>query len=299
MEIKKLKIQILVNDIAGFRKTLGEAGFCALIDVFLADDNHKQILFDTGPSELALLNNIEYLKVDLSQIDTIVLSHGHWDHTGGLKALLDRLNYPILICHPQALESKILKQKTDEGIKEYEIGLPGEISLDILNEKAKVLAIRQPYELIGELVMTTGQIPRRNDFEEISGRLKKVKTFKNSRKIPDMIEDDLSLIVQLEDNSLVILTGCCHAGIINTIDKVKEITGSSKIFAIIGGLHLHDASDKRLKKTIEALTPYSTLSHLSPMHCTGLKGMISLQHAFPRYFKPGVVGSEFIFKKGR
>ncbi|MHA1450640.1 MAG: MBL fold metallo-hydrolase, partial [Candidatus Hodarchaeales archaeon] len=161
----------------------------ALAEVTCIDDSKLRILFDTGPSPVALMHNVKNLKVDLTKVDTIVLSHGHWDHVGGLKEAIKMINKRIkLICHPQALQKKILVEKGEEidiGITEYID------SIEDLKSSVELVTTTDSYH-INEVIITTGEIPRINSFEKITGQLRNVSTFKNDMKVKDEIEDDLS-----------------------------------------------------------------------------------------------------------
>ncbi|MFX0113847.1 MAG: MBL fold metallo-hydrolase [Candidatus Hodarchaeota archaeon] len=293
MRIQELKIRILVEESAMTGGILGEAGFGALVEAVLSDSTQLTLLFDTGPSSVAFRHNLAELKVDLTAIDAIVLSHGHWDHVGGL---MDAISFtekqtPV-ICHPQVLAPKFL---TIKG-KEEDIGLRGIVSVEELRRKAEIITTTAPYKFSdSSAIITTGEVPRRNDFEKFTGTLLKISTIKDGQKVPDPLDDDLSLIFHLADDSVIILAGCCHAGIANTAALAAELTGSKEIIGIIGGLHLHDASDDRLAKTIQELQKYQ-LTRIAPCHCSGFRGKHALCNAFPDEFMDVGVASTIEFQ---
>lgn len=291
-KIDEVNIRILVDGHVGVGKLMGEAGFAALVDIYYNDKSAKRMLFDTGGSTPALLHNLKQMSIVLSTVDMVILSHGHWDHVGGLMDMLKEIGkrVPVLL-HPQAIAPKIF---TDDKGKEHNIGIKNYFSVDQLNEAADVILTADPH-LIREGVWTTGFVPRTNDFEKLTGTLTKIHTIQDGENIPDEIEDDLSLIFQLKDDSVVILAGCCHSGIVNTMNHATSITGSPNIIAVVGGLHLHDASKERLKKTVKHLKGYN-LTQLSPCHCTGLRGQAALMYAFEDVFKEVGVGSLLKFK---
>ncbi|MFW9769065.1 MAG: MBL fold metallo-hydrolase [Candidatus Thorarchaeota archaeon] len=289
--IAEVEIQVLVDNNAGQSNLLGEHGFSALVTVTYDDSSEFKFLYDSGAGSPALDYNIKVMERDLSQIEMIILSHGHYDHSAGLLKLIEKLGRPVpVLCHPDALLHKIYP--SDDG-KEHEIGIHSNYNKSALTARTKIIETVEPY-LIFDGIMTTGVTPRRNDFEVLTGVLEKIITVRDDKRMPDLIEDDLSVIFHLKDDSLLILTGCCHSGIVNTIERAFDLTGSKSKIGIIGGLHLHNASDKRLEKTIESLNKYS-IKTLAACHCTGLRGRAALMLAFGESFKDIKSGSTLKF----
>jgi len=294
--IEEVEIRILAdNNVTGGR-IIGEAGFAALVKVIYDDSSEFQFLFDTAGGTPALEHNAKFLRetfgIDLSPIEMIVLSHGHWDHVVGVLKVLDMIKKPVpVLCHPDALLHKIF---TDKSGERHEIGIHQYYSLSELEARTKVIATKEPY-VVADGITTTGVVPRSNDFEKLTGNLQMITTTKNESETLDLIEDDLSLIFQLKDGSVVILTGCCHSGVVNTVEHAVNLAGSSSVVGVVGGLHLHDASKERLTKTIDALNRYP-LSILAPCHCTGLRGRAALMYAFEDPFKDVGAGSVLKFK---
>lgn len=289
--IDEIEILNLVDGNVTQGRLLGEAGYSALVKVTYDDSSKFTFLLDASSSAIALAHNMVKLDKVLTNVKMIVLSHGHWDHVGGL---LDTLNLiggkPPVLCHPDAL---IPKTFTSDDGKKHEVGSQKYFTESKLRSKTEVITSREPYR-ISDGILTTGEVPRSNSFEKLTGNLLKMTTTLGGNEVLDPINDDLSVIFQLKDGSVVILAGCCHAGIVNTVTHTVDITGSSSIIGIVGGFHLHDASNERLTKTIEHLQEYP-LSTVAPCHCTGLRGRAILMYTFGDQFKDIGVGSVIKF----
>ena len=288
--IEKVTFRILVEGNVTQGNLLGDAGLSVLVDVIYDDKTKLRLLFDTGAGTPALMHNVHQLKVDLSSVDMIVLSHGHWDHVGGLKEVLKITGKIPILYHPKAIEPKIY---IPEGEKERDVGIKNYITPQDLKDSAEVIEAIEPYN-IGDGIWTTGEVPRTNDFEILTGPLKKIHVIQDGQRVMDPVDDDLSLIFKLKDGSVVLLAGCCHAGIVNTLKHVTKLTGTTSVKAVVGGLHLFDASKERLSKTIEHLKDYP-LETLSPCHCSGLRGKAALMYGFEDIFKDVGPGSTLEF----
>jgi 7,8-dihydropterin-6-yl-methyl-4-(beta-D-ribofuranosyl)aminobenzene 5'-phosphate synthase len=293
--IVEVEIRILADGNVQVGRVVGEAGYAALVKVTYDDTSEFQFLFDAASGTPTLEHNVEVMKDtvkrDLSPIEMIVLSHGHWDHVAGVMKVYEMTGKTVpLLCHPDALLRKIFTSK--DG-KRHEIGIHKFFSASELESKTEVITTTDPYK-IADGIMTTGVVPRTNDYEKLTGNLLKITTEKDGKETPDDVEDDLSVFFQMKDGSVVILTGCCHSGIVNTVDHVVSLTDSTSVIGIVGGLHLHDASKTRLEKTIERLKKYA-LTTLAPCHCTGLRGRAALMYAFGSTFKDIGAGSTLVF----
>ena len=289
--IAQLIIDILMDNSAGPRGTVAEKGFSALVQLSYADGTTKRILFDTGPTASSLLNNAAVLDLDLKAVDCIIFSHGHWDHVWGVTGLLPpNRKDSYLFCHPAALDKKY-RVKEDGSIEV--ISLHQVISPERLAEMLPIRTCAEPKELFPG-VYSTGEIPRLNPQEVLSESLSRIQVEGVSGPEMDQIPEDLSLLFQMADGSVVLLTGCCHAGVINTLGHSREMMGFSEIAGLIGGLHLHDAPQARLDYTIDELGKQE-IRQIAACHCTGPRGIHALKNAFPDQFQDVAVGARFIY----
>jgi 7,8-dihydropterin-6-yl-methyl-4-(beta-D-ribofuranosyl)aminobenzene 5'-phosphate synthase len=250
---------------------------------FYIEAEARKILFDTGQN-LALSNNARVLGIDLNQIDTVVLSHGHYDHSGGLQSILETNSNFTLYGHPDVFSPKV--KKNNEHYK-Y-IGIPVEKN-DILAGGISLKLDRSPVE-IAPGVMTSGEIALENDFEDVEPMffLKK-----DDDVIPDTLADDQALILDTA-KGVVVLLGCSHRGVINTLNHVSRLKGKSKIHAILGGLHLGKASDGKLAKIIDRLRGFD-LEMLGVGHCTGPRAFLALANEFKDRVFLNTVGNKVEF----
>lgn len=242
------------------------------------------LLFDTGQSDV-FLDNAEALQISLNKLSALVLSHGHYDHTGGVayNAALFR-NLPIYF-HPDALKDRY--RRMDDGTAKS-IGIPRTSFNLFQHPDSRVVHTSRPVEVLKD-IRVTGTIPRTTSFEDTGG------PFYLDREctLEDGIADDQALWINASCGVIVLL-GCAHAGVINTLRYIETLTHPRKICAVIGGFHLKSASEHRLCRTIDALKRFD-LTMLAPCHCTGEKATEDLAAAFPKIFDQCHGGSRFTF----
>ena len=282
MPEQAVTLRVLVNNSAVDGQWRAEHGLAFWLDI-RAGELRYRLLFDSGRSGEVLLHNASMAKLDWTMLDAIVLSHGHGDHAGGLLAALQssRRRLPVVL-HPDALLPKV---KTAPALQPA--GMP--YGADRLHAEACVLATRDPVRLVAG-VQTSGEVPRKTSFEPVRG----FGVLRQGRVEPDEIFDDASLFIDLPDAGLVVITGCAHAGLINIIQHGLALTGAGRLSAIVGGFHLRDASEERLRETVAALQDLQPES-LVPLHCTGERAMAVLRDAFGDRVRTAHVGSEFKF----
>jgi len=263
-----LRITTLSENTAGFPVVLAEWGLSVLVQT---DD--LNILLDTGAS-ISVPHNSPLLGIDLSTIDRIVLSHGHYDHTGGLKEVLKHIGKQVeVIAHPDIWAKKYAR---GEGFERY-IGIPfPREELEALG--ASFTLSKEPVWITDDIV-STGEIPMTTEYEEIE-RMLYVK--EDDQWLPDPLLDDRALVIKASEG-LVVILGCAHRGAINTIRHAQEITGVALIHTVIGGTHLIGATEERVLRTAAALQELG-VQRVGVSHCTGLPSSMLLSQQLGESF---------------
>jgi 7,8-dihydropterin-6-yl-methyl-4-(beta-D-ribofuranosyl)aminobenzene 5'-phosphate synthase len=270
MTVKNVQITVLIEDTKSSAKPKLKAkhGIAFFIKAKICD-NEVTIMMDTGPNPEALLHNVDAMGVNLEDVDVIALSHGHYDHTGGLIEALKRMKKRVpVIGHPTIFEPKLSLTPHLRLI-----GAPFRVS-DVEAVGGVPLLVADPVK-IADGIATTGEVPRITAFESVRGFW----TVHNGRFIEDKMLDDQSLIIDVEGKGLVVVAGCAHAGIINTIKYAQKITGNSRVYAVLGGFHLWNAENKRIQATADELEKLD-LEFVGPCHCTGKKAIKKIAETF-------------------
>jgi 7,8-dihydropterin-6-yl-methyl-4-(beta-D-ribofuranosyl)aminobenzene 5'-phosphate synthase len=255
------------------------------------DGHRTQFLFDTGVSPDGVLHNLNALELRLNDIQALILSHGHTDHCGGISGMLDRYGQwrmPILL-HPDAFRPR-------RGVT-----LDGKITdmipptrQDLEREGIDLLVERGPSFLFEQSVLVTGQVERTTDFEK--GMPTQQALIDDEWQPDPWIYDDQAIVMHLRGKGLIILTGCGHAGVINTIRDARRQTGVEPIHAVLGGFHLTGAIfEPIIAPTVAALKEIQP-AVLVPEHCTGWKAHLALARELPDAYTPNSVGTRMVFE---
>jgi 7,8-dihydropterin-6-yl-methyl-4-(beta-D-ribofuranosyl)aminobenzene 5'-phosphate synthase len=257
---------------------IAEWGLSMLVEV-----DGLKVLVDTGLS-FSSVHNAQLMGIDLSSIDRIALSHGHADHTGGLRNVLRIRKGVEVIAHPDIWTSKYTRQNRQE-VPQY-IGVPFSRE-ELESQGARFNLTKEPVR-ISETIMTTGEVPMLTEYEKIEDNL-----FVKEDGIlhQDPLADDLALVIDTEFG-LVIVSGCAHRGIVNTLRHAQSITGKQLVYAAIGGTHLFRASKERIEKTIADLKDMG-VQKIGVSHCTGFRASAWLAQEFENAFFLNNAGNRF------
>ena len=274
-----LQIVVLAENTAEGRGIQGEHGLA-----FLVGRDGQRLLFDTGQG-LVLAANAKVLNLDLNLLDGLVLSHGHYDHTGGLAQVLARVSRPLPVhAHPGAVAPKYRAKAS--GV--HAIGMP-ESCLRAVRGPAARLMLSTEAVAVAPGIRMTGEIPR------IHGEERSQEHFclDAEGRQDDPVADDQALIVET-GAGIVVLLGCAHAGVINTLDHIRDLTDGAPIRAVVGGMHLRSATPERLAWTIRELRRFD-IAALYPMHCTGFAATAALWQALPGRVQSADAGAILTF----
>jgi 7,8-dihydropterin-6-yl-methyl-4-(beta-D-ribofuranosyl)aminobenzene 5'-phosphate synthase len=271
-----------------FSLPFAEHGFSVLIKVFSKGTPYT-ILFDTGLSAEGVVDNARRMGVELADVESVVLSHGHYDHIGGLvkvSKVIDKEGLPIIV-HNDAFKIRGVINP-DGSIREY-ARFPSENQI----APAKYLRRKHPTLLGDKTILVSGEIPRKTDFEE---GFERHYAFSGGKWLPDpWIWDDQVIIINVKHKGLVIISGCAHAGIVNTTLFAQQFTGITKVYSIIGGFHLAGKDcETRIGQTVNMLRQLNP-EIIVPMHCTGWRGKFAISKAMPQAFVSNSVGNLYRF----
>jgi 7,8-dihydropterin-6-yl-methyl-4-(beta-D-ribofuranosyl)aminobenzene 5'-phosphate synthase len=256
--MEKTTITILVENSACLPGLKSEHGLSLWIET-----SGLKILMDTGQSDI-ILENARTMGITLEEADYIVLSHGHYDHTGGLNSVLQLNHKAPVILHPDAL---LTRYSLHPGKQVKSIGMPESVKEILLNLPSERLIWSSSPVALSPDIQITGPVQRKTEYEDVGGPF----FMDKEGHLPDLLQDDQALWIKTS-KEMIVCSGCAHSGIINILNQSREQSGCNYPLLVIGGFHLVNASNKRIFSTIEALKKMP-ISCLSPCHCTGLSAI--------------------------
>ena len=264
---------------------IAEPGFSALVRI-TKHGRERTLLFDTGVSPSGMVENVRRLGPSLQDVEVIVLSHGHWDHVTGMEGVakaLGRARLPVLI-HPEFWARRRI---SFPGLEPAELPSTSRSALE--GAGFEIIEDRRPSFLLDGSALITGEVDRTTKFET---GFKGHEAFRNGGWQPDpLILDDQALVLRLPERGLLVLSGCGHAGVVNTVRHARKLTGEPKVAAIIGGFHLSGPMfEPIIEPTIRAFDELAP-SLLVPAHCTGWRAVHQLAARFPGAFVQSAVGT--------
>ena len=278
--VKKLKVTTLGDNLV-YHEGHGQSGLSLLLELIDARGEPRKVIFDTGDNKEALMHNIKFLKLNLRDIDAVVLSHGHRDHTTATVEVVKATRGIKVYGHPHTFIQRFIKRK---GKRSGNIGVPrGQGIAEIEKAGGEIVLSTKPTEVVPGL-WTTGQIERKT-FETVidlpgGGRLI---TDIDGKETEDQVLDDLAMWTDVKEVGPFVITGCAHSGPINTLTQVKRMGSFDRVYGLIGGTHMLWRSDDYVQRTIRELQKFG-FAVISPCHCTGWKAATWFWQAFPNEF---------------
>lgn len=262
-------------------------GFSLLVESYAGRDGEKRaVLLDAGFPVPGVEYNWRVLEIDLARIEAVVLSHGHADHFAALGAFLSARGLPVpLVVHPEAFQRRALVFPDGTRADLERLASP-----EALEEMGAELVLTAEPRTLVPGVISTGEVARSTPFEKPPPT-----TYieQDGAWVPDHFHDDQGLVVHLRGKGLVVIAGCAHAGIVNTVCQAQTLTGESRVHAIVGGTHLTGAPAAQVEATMDALAAIAP-ALIVPTHCTGFEAQCAFARRFPGRFALNSVGTRIV-----
>lgn len=252
----EMRLTVLTENLVNKRGLLAEHGLSVLVEA-----KGRRILFDTGQTDV-FLKNAQALGISLEKLDAVVLSHGHYDHGGGLEAVIREGLTRVIYAGKGAFEKKLAGDR-DGNLREIGLGLQAQVT-----ENEGLLEIFPDIFLLA-------RIPKLADFEGVSPAFA---VNRDGKIVKDEMQDEQMLLIR-EGKKLHVIAGCCHMGIVSSLRYVKQKFPGEALGTVLAGMHLRSAGEKRLSATIEALGQLDP-ERLVPVHCTGMMAIARMKLAF-------------------
>jgi len=265
-----------------------EHGFSALVTLVHGGER-RRLLFDAGVSPTGLIENMDRMGLDAKEIEALALSHGHFDHTGGIAGLVERLGRPgmPMIVHPAAYTQR---RSAPPGATPTPLPPPSRSALE--GAGFDLIETADPSLIYEDRILITGEVPRATPFENGFPFFQR-QTADGWEPEPHLM-DDQALIANVKGKGLVVLTGCGHSGIVNIVERAQALTGVDRVHAVLGGFHLNGAFfEPVLGPTVDAFREMAP-NVIVPGHCTGYRAQMAIAEAFPEAYVQNAVGTTFV-----
>ncbi len=282
--VKRPPLQLVTE-----KAPLAEHGLSCLLKVYAGSEEHI-VLLDAGISTTCLRHNAAALGVDLSKVEAVVVSHGHFDHFGGVNGVLTRAKKGIpLVLHPDAF----LHARLNIPFLGPPIYMPTLYEKALKQAGVRLRKAKEASTLASHLILVLGEVERVTDFEK---GLPFLEVKIDGEWVPDPFLHDQGVAVKVKGRGLVVISGCAHAGIINTVKYAQKVAATDKVHAVLGGFHLTGAiMEPNVGPTIEEMKKIGP-DFVVPMHCTGWKPINRFAQEMPEQFILNSVGTTYVFQ---
>lgn len=293
-EWASLSSQGRLQSLSGRATCCAHHGLSLLISAFIGETKHV-LLFDTGPEGATFIRNAGILGVDFSTIEAVVLSHGHWDHAGGLVPAIETIskakehNKVNCFVHPGMFAERAIKRSNGELLKFESVPDPDALT----NAGANVINTREPQFIAGGAFYVSGEVPRLTKYEAgLPGHVRRSDDGQSWDPDP-LIMDERFVSVHVKDKGQFVFSACSHAGLVNVLTHARSVFPSVPLYGVMGGLHLSGSTEKIIPETIAGLKQFD-LKFIAPGHCTGWRALGAITSVFDEKLVPMAVGKRYV-----